>query len=293
MAGPYKATLVGVKNDGKARKDCIFKHLPSKDSPWASGARDIFIVSPLIWLVLLGGLHGPWRSLLRCSMLSLSQEVHDFARYYSCMFVCDSCLACNWTKHSPKHLYYADWNPGAAYMDTRIDHATYEASEMKPSPWLRVPGWSLHSCFWDQLHVVWLGFARDLAASIIVEFYLRGFVAGPEEEGYKRLTTIFRNWCRMRKIQGVRGYFSKSSLNIHANEYPELASWFKAIHVKIVVMWLAEQCQVAQEPQHKRYILQFQLLLDLEESLTLAFSQIEKVLLAETPFSRFVYKLSR
>ena len=173
------------------------------------------------------------------------KEVHLFRRYYQCMFICDSCFAVGASVHSPPALYYANWQPGALYMETRLDQATYEAIEVDPSPFMKIPGWTLAACFWDHLHVIWLGFARDLVGSVLVEFYTHSFVeAGSEEECYQRLTAMFRAWCATRGIKPVRGWFNKASLGITNNEFPELASWFKAVHIKIIVMWLADQAQV-------------------------------------------------
>jgi hypothetical protein len=129
-------------------------------------------------------------------------------------------------------------------MDTLITQDVYDEVELQPSPWSNVEGWCLANCFWDQLHVMWLGFARDWAASVLVEFFTHGYVDGPSEEDcYKSLTKTFKDWCIVRKIH-CRCWFSKSSLGIHNNDYPEMASWFKAIHIKILCMWLADQCQI-------------------------------------------------
>ena len=98
-------------------------------------------------------------------------ELHGFRRFYGAMFMCDECLALRAFPRAPMELFYGDFTAGARHRSTFVSHAEYMDSEEHLSPWTEVPGWSKAQNFWDVLHVVWLGTARDAAAACLVDLW--------------------------------------------------------------------------------------------------------------------------
>ena len=69
----------------------------------------------------------------------------------------------------------------------------YEALEAVLSAWLQIPGWTLESVFFDILHVIWLGFGRDIAACCMVDLFARGEIPGAtEQEAFAKLKQELR-----------------------------------------------------------------------------------------------------
>ena len=171
------------------------------------------------------------------------RDAHNFKRNFGATFCCDLCLATQPYKKAPKSLLYSDCNDDAAWLFTMISQSIYEESELLLSPWLMVPGWSLLSNLFDFMHVCWLGFGRDVAACVIVDLYARRQIPGnTETEAYAMLTAKFQSWCKARNMTKVPFSFTPSSLGADSdkNEYPELASYFKAVHVHAIVSFLAD-----------------------------------------------------
>ena len=171
------------------------------------------------------------------------REVHKFKRHYNATFICSDCLATQPFKHAPKSLLFSDFSDCAGYLQTMLSHAMYEMFDLVLSAWMLVPGWCLESCFFDMLHVVWIGFGRDIAASCIVDLFTRHEIPGETEAAaYTLLTRDFQDWCKRRGVSKVPWTFTVKSLGIDdKNEYPELASYFKGVHVHLVCSWLADK----------------------------------------------------
>lgn len=64
---------------------------------------------------------------------------------------------------------YTNVGPDAAWRKTRISHDTYMLTDGS-SPWALVRGWHIDLCYRDICHVVFLGWGKDLAGSLILQF---------------------------------------------------------------------------------------------------------------------------
>ena len=53
------------------------------------------------------------------------------------------------------------------YQLAEINHETYVATQRPLSPFMVVPGWTLHTCVFDVMHNLFLGAGRDFGASAI------------------------------------------------------------------------------------------------------------------------------
>lgn len=54
----------------------------------------------------------------------------------------------------------------------------YRRLETVVSPWTRIEGWHLRSCFHDPMHVLFLGTCKDLYASALGYWLRKGFYGG-------------------------------------------------------------------------------------------------------------------
>ena len=97
-------------------------------------------------------------------------EANAFSRWYQCRFICESCMAQRPTERYDHALTYRDFRYGLPRHLTEVSHETYLATEPAPSPWARVPGWTLGTCLHDIMHNVYLGVGRDLVSSLLADF---------------------------------------------------------------------------------------------------------------------------
>lgn len=106
------------------------------------------------------------------------QEANAFSRWSNCMLLCDRCMSQRPTKKSNPDMNYMNFRDDAPRLLTKISHSTYLETEPIVSAWVAMPGWHLYTCMHDMLHMVYLGFGRDLAGSLMADF-LDHDVLGP------------------------------------------------------------------------------------------------------------------
>ncbi|CAE7424472.1 nipblb, partial [Symbiodinium microadriaticum] len=120
------------------------------------------------------------------------RECHFFTRHYNCTMLCDRCCAMKPAKTVVDGMNYKNFSADAPFLLTTIDHDTYvnttPAAEL--SPWTAMPGWKIENTFFDWMHVVLLGVAKDVAAAAIKLMVMRGVMSGLKlREELKALTT--------------------------------------------------------------------------------------------------------
>ena len=99
--------------------------------------------------------------------------------------------------------------------------------------------------FRDQMHIVYLGFARDLLASIIVDRMLEAGVAPQGRQKYLQQLTISMNkWLTLHhRGKAVRRTFTWANIGADGACYPELSGMFKASAIKAMVFYFAYVCK--------------------------------------------------
>eukprot|EP00975_Prorocentrum_lima_P025116 5273435-Prorocentrum_lima.AAC.1 len=55
----------------------------------------------------------------------------------------------------------------APHRATRMSHGDDISAKKKLTPMTEIPGFHCDVLWWDLMHVAWLGFARDVAASVL------------------------------------------------------------------------------------------------------------------------------
>ena len=105
-------------------------------------------------------LAGGWRAAFSAWTGDLKEDVkvHKLHRNYQCNFFCKKCLAC---KHKHNGNGY-DFNIGAFWTRNLVNHATYldTTAPERRSPYCQMKGWTIHRSREDDLHQIWLGFAK-------------------------------------------------------------------------------------------------------------------------------------
>ena len=155
-------------------------------------------------------------------------------------------MAAQGHKNAPKSLLYTDFSDDAPWKRTVMNHSQYIACTppAERSPWMAVGGFALELCYRDWMHNDFLGTARDHLASLIFDMASEGLLGpGPLESQLKRLSCQLHAWCWKHRVSISFKSFTKASLGRPNNEktvFPEMASYFKASHLKIIARFLAE-----------------------------------------------------
>jgi hypothetical protein len=161
---------------------------------------------------------------------------HKFARNWQCNFLCERCLAC---RHLPCGNAY-NFNDDALWRQLEVDHAQYLRSTPAGilSPWVRIPGWRLDRNCDDLLHMVWLGFAKDLIGQLLFE--LASLHPGCIEDGLLDLTKDCRTWFRARRIAFNTKPCTLATISLRTSrDYPTVETKMKAAKTKMVFLWLS------------------------------------------------------
>ena len=87
------------------------------------------------------------------------KDCHDHVRWFKASFICKSCLALRPTAGIRISSFsFTHLNLDAAWLATRIDHATYMREEIRISPYIRhIRGLRLDTLFDDWMHDGYLG----------------------------------------------------------------------------------------------------------------------------------------
>ena len=91
---------------------------------------------------------------------------NGFERNYNANFICEQCLGC-------RHLRFCnafDFNPYADWLRSITTCEQYLSTHDvdNRSPYSTMPFWGLSRWFWDLLHLLWLGVAKDLLGTEIL-----------------------------------------------------------------------------------------------------------------------------
>lgn len=177
-------------------------------------------------------------------------QAHCFPRYWKKNYPCEGCLCQKPSKYGSPELTFMDFSPGAGWRRTRLDHATFMRMEPPQfhSPYFQIRGIELNTCFRDIMHVVYLGFARDLGASLAMVWLLSGSLVlwvrnewGAEpstsDEALSYLWKGLRRWCKDNKTHGSRPRFNVFNLvsmqRTARSQYPKLSTKVKAMQMKV------------------------------------------------------------
>ena len=77
-------------------------------------------------------------------------------------------------------ISYTDFRADPPRHLTRVDHEAYMKTAQVISPWSSIPGWHLWTCLHDLMHILYLGTARDLIGSLLVDFIDHNCLGSPD-----------------------------------------------------------------------------------------------------------------
>lgn len=121
-----------------------------------------------------------------------------------------------------------------------IDHDMYMRTtpNLLKSPWACVPNWTLTRCLDDLLHLMWLGFGKDLIGQVLFE---RAMTEYPSlEEGLTGLWRECKLWHKSRKTSFNYKRWTPTTISYKAaNDFPIFETKAKAMKTKQVFLWLA------------------------------------------------------
>ncbi|CAE7832343.1 unnamed protein product [Symbiodinium sp. CCMP2592] len=107
------------------------------------------------------------------------RECHYFSRHYNCIQLCDRCCAKTPTEKHMDDMNFKNFSANAPFLLTAIDHNMYlnTTPSAELSPWTAMPGWKIENTFFDWMHIVLLGIARDVVAAAIKLMAMRGVIS--------------------------------------------------------------------------------------------------------------------
>ena len=170
------------------------------------------------------------------------RETHEFVRHYGCTFLCESCFATQTFAKAPPITNYKNFNKAAPWRWTCFGHETYESLDEPLSPWVKyVRGARIELFFHDIMHVVYLGFARDLIASVLIVL-CESEQPADKDVYLKQVHMEMNQWLKTHRQQKVTRVFSRVSIGrVAKDDYPELSSCYKAAAIKQMVFYFAHR----------------------------------------------------
>jgi hypothetical protein len=188
-------------------------------------------------------LAGPWQFVFAGwkGDLKARTEAHDHRRNYQATFLCDQCCATQAFKHAPRDVLYTDFSAEALWRQTILGNETY--MESCTSPWRIIEGFRAETLYWDLMHIIYIGFGRDLLGSAIGELLIEGLLPpeGTEAAALRAWWLGFTQWCKQNRICAPPGTLTLSGIGWGQGktEYPELLTRFKASAVKVMIAYIA------------------------------------------------------
>jgi hypothetical protein len=170
------------------------------------------------------------------AMVQMNQDV----RHYGCNNICEECLA---SKTVPM-FFYTNFSEDAPYSFTRVTRNVSEllGDRVDRSPWVAHPDWDRTREFKDLVHIVWLGFAKDLGGSGLWTLAEDGwFGEGNINDRLERAWRKFRIWRRAERVSGgAIKCFTKASLGRDKSSllYPCIPSHVKGFSCNLLIYFV-------------------------------------------------------
>ena len=176
------------------------------------------------------------------SDLKARKESHFLERSYQHTKICDTCLAEKKSKYGQAEMEYKNFYPDAAFWETEMSHADFLRRCVKVTPWSEMPGFHIKSVFRDPMHILYLGCAKDLLASVLGYWHRAGLLEGPNlQEQLRIFSRKLREVCRQEGLHGPFRTFTPANTGLaDGGEYCELGSAFKAMSIKTMVWYFAK-----------------------------------------------------
>ena len=173
-----------------------------------------------------------WVTSMKCDW-KFARQALSLTRHYNTHEICWVCQATTNLERP-----WTDLRPCADWRATFFREVPWPAD--KTPELMKILFFDLSYLQVDLLHVYFLGFARNLAASVLVILLKRGNIHGRNQEAKLcGVTKLFQAWCKQEKEYVPRYWkFTRRNLNMKCDEYVELKA--KAAYTGAVIRWLAD-----------------------------------------------------
>ena len=131
--------------------------------------------------------------------LKARKQCHRFDRYYQCKHCCERCDAVQVRTNENHRMSYKNFSSSAPYLQTIMDHDEFVQRAPRISPWADVEGWQVENCFFDFMHLAYLGTCRGHFPSVLKLLQCKGYCYEPGESDdlfLKRTSIEMREACR-------------------------------------------------------------------------------------------------
>ena len=131
--------------------------------------------------------------------LKARKQCHRFDRYYQCKLCCERCDAVQVRTNENHRTSYKNMSSSAPYLQTIMDHDEFVQRAHRISPWADVVGWQVENCFFDFMHLAYLGTCRGHIPSVLKLLQCKGYCYEPGESDdlfLKRTSIEMRETCR-------------------------------------------------------------------------------------------------
>ena len=176
-----------------------------------------------------------------------------FVRNYNCNWLCELCVGC---RHRTFCNAY-NFNSNAEWLLTLTTHARYLATHLphQLSPWCTIRSWSIMRWLWDLLHLLWLGFVKDLLGSEILLMAMDLFKAHPGTCLKDHLHTLWREFKASKYTAAVPPFTTVLLQRSSERDYPVLHSYIKGATCKCIFKWAVQRTtQEAEKPDATEFM---------------------------------------
>ena len=112
------------------------------------------------------------------------------------------------------------------------------------SVWEPMPGFHVKSVFFDPMHVIFLGTAKEVIASCLGFWNKKQYLEGRNvAERLSNVSMKQKAYSKQTGLQGPCKTFTPSNTGLDSTDYPELGSVFKAAAMKTVISFFATYAQ--------------------------------------------------
>lgn len=178
---------------------------------------------------------------LRQGDLKEKKLCHRFQQNYMSNLVCEWCAA---HRHS-KTLNAYDFSLTATWRSTLRSHDDYLADTTACSPWRIVDGWAIERNLLDMLHLIWLGTAKDLSGTLMLQIawlYMKHWHIDLDN-ALTHLTWEFKQWCSATSRRADVRPFTQNTILYSPSNYPTLHTRIKAANSRTICLFLCAHTQ--------------------------------------------------
>ena len=188
---------------------------------------------------------GGWRASFAGFLSDMKEraQLHRLRQNFQRTKLCEKCHA---VRNSQTMNAY-NFEDGADWMLQLISQQEYlgMAQGEARSPWAQVESWNIYGNRDDLLHMVYLGFGKDVAGQLLFDFAWQ-YGGGDLDASLFELSVECRRWLKERGLvsAGIRSWSKSTVGRSSENDFPTLESQMKGAVCKNVLLWACWKARV-------------------------------------------------